>query len=436
MFCVNITQNICIYQKYSFSLRKNNTDMKTQDSRSFILKTCLMAVLSLLLLIPLQMVKEQVRERRSYRNDCINEIEDSWAGWQEFSGPKISYYTTEYTKDEKGKPEKVVKENFLYPEELKIDANVETQNLHRAIYDVTVYNSELKVDGNFIVPEAMKGLKDALVQLSISDLRGVEGKAEIRFGDKTYPFVASGTTSVIETSVEVPAAVGSQIPFSMTLNIKGSSSLKFKPVGEITEVSISSNCASPSFTGEFLPGKRDVREDGFTASWSISEINRGAPESKTFGVKLLSGVDQYQQTERCMKYGILIILLVFLAGFIVELVTRKDINIIQYLVIGLSLVLFYALLLSFSEFMDFGLSYLIAAAMTVLALTGYFRGILKSKVAYLLGLFTAIAYAVCYVLLQMETYALLTGTLLLFVCLVVVMYLTRNLRFVKSETKQ
>ena len=146
---------------------------------------------------------------------------------------------------------------------------------------------------------------------------------------------------------------------------------------------ISSNCNTPSFVGSFLPAERDVNENGFTAKWIVSQINRGAPESTEFGVRLLQPVTQYQQTTRSAKYGII---LVFLAGFIVELITKKEINILQYLIIGLSLVLFYSLLLSFSEIMSFGLSYLISATMTTLAQTGYFKGILKSKVAYLLGL--------------------------------------------------
>ena len=111
----------------------------------------------------------------------------------------------------------------------------------------------------------------------------------------------------------------------------------------------------------------------------------------------------------------------------VELVGKKKIALVQYLIIGLSLVLFYALTLSFSEFISFGLSYLIAAAMTTAALLGYFRGILKSRAAYTLALLVAVTYALCYILLQMGTYALLTGSLVLFVVLAVIMYYTAGI---------
>ena len=147
----------------------------------------------------------------------------------------------------------------------------------------------------------------------------------------------------------------------------------------------------------------------------------------------MQGVSQYQKTERSVKYAILIILLVFLAGLLVEFIWKKEINIIQYVVIGLSLVLFYALVLSFSEFISFGRSYIIAAAMTVAALLGYFRGILKSRAAYLLTLLVALAYAASYILLQMETYALISGSMLLFCILVVIMYFTKDLNSEKEE---
>ena len=200
-----------------------------------------------------------------------------------------------------------------------------------------------------------------------------------------------------------------------------------RPYGGVTEVEMHSDCPDPSFVGDFLPSSRDVTAEGFTARWSVSKINRGEPDDTWFGVNLLQGVTQYQQTTRSAKYGILVILLVFIAGLAVELVGKKKIDLVQYLVIGLSLVLFYALVLSFSEFMRFPVAYGLAALMTIAALFGYFRGILRDKTAYLLTALVTLAYGLSYILLQMETYALIAGTLVLFVLLVGIMYLTRNL---------
>jgi inner membrane protein len=172
--------------------------------------------------------------------------------------------------------------------------------------------------------------------------------------------------------------------------------------------------------------ERNISENGFTARWQVSQITLASITSDRFGVRLVKPVTQYRQTERSIKYGLLVIFLIFIAAFAVEMISKKPISLIQYMVVGASLVLFYALLLAFSDFLSFGLSYLIAAVMTSGALGAYFGAIVKSKWAYLLTGLVAAAYAVIYILLQMETFAFLTGTLLLFAILCVVMRLTRG----------
>ena len=403
--------------------------MKSTGASGMLPKVGLMAVVVLLMMIPLTMVRDLIEDRESTMRESIHDIESSWGEKQCLSGPKIRFTYDVQTTDEQGKPIVQKKEKDVFPTYLKYVADAGTQDLHRSIYDVTVYNSTVRLSGTFVIPEDMEKYTTADIFIGVSDLRGIEGEASINFNGREYEFSAADNSKAIQTTIQLPAAgyePGAGLPFDMQFKLKGSESLQFRPVGNMTEAEMTSNCSTPSFVGSFLPTEREVNDNGFSAKWIVSQINRGAPESMEFGVRMLQPVTQYQQNTRSAKYGILIILLVFLAGFIVELLTRKNINILQYLVIGLSLVLFYSLLLSFSEIIGFGLSYLVAAAMTTLALTGYFRGILKSKVAYLLGGFVAIAYAISYMLLQMEHFALLGGTLVLFVCLVVVMYLTKD----------
>ena len=408
------------------------------SSSNLILKVGLMITATLLLLFPLSMVKSQIIERGNTMQESISDIESSWGEEQCLSGPKIRFEYDVQRKDKEGKMVTEREEYELYPDDLKYDVNAETQILHRSIYDVTVYSSIVRTSGTFLVTENLKGLGKGTLTISMSDLRGIEGETSIDFNGRKYDFIAANEGEAIETIVDIPeyaATAGTVLPFNMEFKLKGSEAIQFRPVGKMTEIEISSNCNTPSFVGSFLPAERDVNENGFTAKWIVSQINRGAPESTKFGVRLLQPVTQYQQTTRSAKYGILIIILVFLAGFIVELITKKEINILQYLIIGLSLVLFYSLLLSFSEIMSFWLSYLISAVMTTLALTGYFKGILKSKVAYLLGLLVALAYGISYILLQMETFALLCGTLVLFICLLIVMYLTKDFgRFSRKDS--
>lgn len=420
---------------------KQNKAMKTNPTNAapLLLKVGLMAVVVLLMLIPLTMVKRQISERECTMETSIHDIESSWGEEQCLSGPKIRFTYDVQSKDVNGKTVVQKKERDLFPVSLSYAVNAQTQNLHRSIYDVTVYNATVHTTGSFTIPDEMRSQTSASVIVGLNDLRGIEGEAAIDFNGRKYDFVAANEGEAICTTVQLPGddyVAGTELKFDMEFKLKGSEALQFKPVGNITEIEMASDCKTPSFVGAFLPTERDVDENGFSARWIVSQINRGAPESTEFGVRMLQPVTQYQQTTRSAKYGILIILLVFLAGFIVELMTKKDINVLQYLVIGLSLVLFYSLLLSFSEIISFGLSYLVSAVMTTLALTGYYRGILKSKVAYMLGGFVAMAYAISYVLLQMEHFALLGGTLVLFVCLVIVMYLTKDTGTLFSSNAQ
>ena len=416
--------------------------MKMKSSISFAVKIALMGVLALLMLIPLAMVQNQIRDRQNAADSSRDEVAASWGRAQKLTGPvlKFSYDYEVLDKDQKKTVQTTTR--TVYPRTLVYDIDTQTQTLHRSIYDIMVYGADVVVTGDFVIPAYLgeEKLKEQLVMMGMTDLRGIERSVDITLGEKKYSF-HSGSSKVddynpenskgtLSESIDIDKSLmdgQTVLPFRLTYRVKGSSSLKVRPYGETTEVKMRYDRPDPSFVGDFLPSEREVTANGFTARWSVSEINRGDPDDTSFGVNLLQGVTQYQQTTRSAKYGILIILLVFIAGLAVELVGKKKIDIVQYLVIGLSLVLFYALVLSFSEFLRFPVAYGLAALMTVAALFGYFRGILRDRSAWLLTALVALAYLLSYILLQMETYALLAGTLVLFVLLVGIMYLTRNL---------
>ena len=400
---------------------KNESVMQQNNLswQNLLLIIGLIIVLVLIMLIPLGMIRRQVDERSQNRSATLRDITGNWGGPQTFTGPWISYlYDNGKESANAG----------LYPDSLRYVVNCSSQQLHRSIYDVSVFTADLSIQGTFVLDARLASSHKAELILNLNELKGIQGNPSFVLDGKALS-VRSGDKG-IRAEIELPkgAKDGDTIPFSVTMRIKGSEALMFKPVGNLTEVEMTSDYPDPSFCGDFLPTEREVNADGFTAKWSISRITMASPSSNSFGVRMIMPVTQYLQTERATKYGILVILLVFIAGFVVEMVSRKPINIIQYLVIGASLVLFYSLLLAFSDFLSFGLSYLIASVMTVGALSGYFAGLVKSKWAFLLAGLTALAYGVIYVLLQMETFAFLAGTLLLFIILCVIMFLTRKLK--------
>ncbi len=398
--------------------------------RALVFKIGLTGFLALLMLIPLSMIREQIQDRQQFAQQSVDEVSAAWGRAQVLAGPCLRFQWEQEEKDADGKVRPVRHSETVYPRTLRYDIDVDTQLLHRSIYDIMVYHADVRSEGAFILPaDRIPSGASCTLSMGIEDLRGIGGNPAFTFGDESACFSQSSGQEMFQEVVVRPELFDGKtlLPFTMSIPVKGSHSLKVKPYGDATEVTVRSDCPSPSFCGDFLPEEREIRPDGFQARWSVSQINRGAPDDALFGVDLLQGITQYQQATRTVKYGILIILLVFIAGLAVEWVTRREIHLIQYLVIGLSLVLFYALVLSFSEFMAFGWAYLLAAALTVSALLGYFLGILKHRSAYVLALLVALAYALSYILLQMQTYALLSGTLLLFVMLVIVMYFTRNL---------
>lgn len=403
-----------------------------------LLKIVFTSVIALIMLIPLAMIRSQITSRSLYHEESISDITSSWGGSQTIGSPfleytfpkeKISYLETQGGKPSDRKVEIVKTDGKIIPDSLHFQANTTSEVLHRSIFKVPVYTASIHIEGNFVPDMDFHSAEKAQLRLGISDLKGIQGAPLLKIGDRTYQFRSYEGDIAAELDLSSLPAEKESIRFTVELELRGSRSLFFDPKASITEAEMTSDYPDPSFSGEFIPVERDIREDGFSAKWVVSQINCDSLSDTAFGVNLIENVTQYRQTERAIKYGLLVILLIFIAGIIVEIVSKTPINLIQYLVIGASLVLFYSLLLALSEFMGFGLAYLIASVLTTGALTYYFRGIVKNRWGYLLGGLVGLCYAIIYILLGMETFAFLTGTMLLFIILLVIMALTRKINF-------
>ncbi|MBQ3122248.1 MAG: cell envelope integrity protein CreD [Bacteroidaceae bacterium] len=404
-----------------------------------LIKVCLLALTSLLLLIPLSMVEGVIEDRKETKDAVVREVANSYAGHQRIYPPRLTSYVNEVREtvgiDNRKEKQICLEEYKRYSSRLDYKADVKTDVLLRSIYDVIVYNSHVQISGKFLVTDNEMRAKNIDFSLSVTDYKGFGNFSRLSFGGKSFELYRD--SEYIKADVKLPedAEIGDSIDFLLSFALKGTEALYFLPSGSgTTSLTISSIYAHPSFQGDVLPEHREVGDNGFEAMWSVSDFNSSI--SDFMGVKFVDPSNPYQQSMRSAKYGILIVVLVFVAGLFVEFLTRKEINVVQYVVIGLSLILFYSLLLSFSEFMTFGIAYTIAALMTTGALMFYFRAVLKSRFAYLLGGFVALVYALNYMLLQMETYALLAGSLVLFLLLCVVMYLTSNIdnnKLLKTE---
>jgi inner membrane protein len=228
--------------------------------------------------------------------------------------------------------------------------------------------------------------------------------------------------------------------FTIDLLLKGGRGLSFLPLGEQTRVRMSSPWPAPRFSGAFLPATRELLSSGFQAEWYMVSLSRGYPQAwrqgevrpqalqaSRFGVELMVPVDTYQKVLRSVKYGILFVLLPFLVFFLFEVFSGRKVHAMQYLLVGFAECLFYLLLLSVSEHLGFGLTYLLAGLLTV-ALIAFYAGFALGdrRRGLLLAPVLATAYAFLYAALQSEDYALLIGSLGLFVILAGLMILTRK----------
>jgi inner membrane protein len=226
------------------------------------------------------------------------------------------------------------------------------------------------------------------------------------------------------------------------MSYNGSDSIQFIPIGKTTTVSIDSDWQSPSFNGSFAANNstKKISKTGFHADWKILDINRSFSQQYitkipdlneySFGVKLLETVDQYQQNERASKYGFLVIGLTFLIFFLIQSVSKINIHIFQYTMIGIALVMFYTLLISITEHSSFSLAYVIAGVSVVGLITLYSVSILKNrKFPAFIGVSLSVLYTFIFVIIQLEDYALLVGSIGLFAILAAVMYFSRKIEW-------
>ena len=418
--------------------------------------------LLLVLLIPLEFVKSLINERAYRQEEVVREINGKWGNEVLLSGPivKIPYKVISEEKifNEKSnsyytKTKESIENAYFFPDKLNIISQVDTKPLNRSIYESVVYSAAIDVKGNFpkidfsdtdIADENILWEK-ATVLLKTSNLKGIKTTPVVNLASEALSMTPQYSTEYLNTIqsnyiANAKEIFAVQLPFSFDLKINGSESLKFLPIGKETDATMKSNWHSPSFDGNFLPEdtNKEISQDGFTANWRILQINRQFEQSffghlpdlsaSAFGTKLIIPVDEYQKSERTAKYGILVIGLTLLVFLLIQLVSKVYIHPFQYMMIGLALVMFYTLLISISEHSNFLKAYAIAAFSVLALITVYSRAILKGfKFPLLICASLASLYGFIYVIIQLENYALLVGSIGLFLILAIIMFASRRI---------
>ena len=409
--------------------------------------------LILILLIPVSMVENLIRERERYQENAMYEISDKWGAHQTITGLVVSvpYYTYSTTK-EKGitKTHKHKHYAHFLPSELNIKGKITPEKRYRGIYEVVVYKGDLSIEGAFddIDPDKL-GLDSqninwagATLNLGVSDLRSIQNDVFVDWNGQQLNFNPGlPSDDIVKSGISTNINIGKTFKkqqFKVNLKLNGSEGISFTPLGKTTKVSINSNWADPSFNGAFLPDNRKISKDGFTADCEVLHLNRNYPQEFTdnnnnifqsnFGLDLKLPVDEYQKSMRSVKYAVMFISLTFLFYFFSQIKQKVRIHPIQYLIIGLAICLFFTLLIALSEHMNFQYAYLIGSMAIISIITTYSFFIFKDKlITSLLAGILIMLYGFIYVIIQMQDFSLLIGSLGLFVILSSVMYLSRNI---------
>jgi inner membrane protein len=456
--------------------------METQDNKrngkfekwiktSISARMLMVGLLILILQIPLGYTKSLISERANRQEKVVSEINKKWGKEVLLYGPilKIPYkiskektYKNTQTKTFETRLTTEIKYAYFFPEKLEIQSTINPEERKRGIYKTAVYKTELNINGSFNKPNFDDiEIKDedilwnkAKVIMETSNLKGVNSEVAITINKNNYPFTSKHKSSknVLHENLEMhklesktilknDLPLHTQTSFKMKIQINGSEQIRFIPIGKETQVGIKSNWKTANFIGNYLPqNEHKISDEGFDATWKIFEINRPFPQEffdyypnlkeYAFGVNFKIAVDEYQKTERSSKYGFLVIGLTFLIFFLIQTLSKINIHPFQYLMIGVALTMFYTLLISITEHSNYLNGYLIASVSVIALITLYSKSILKSfKFPILIGLSLSILYTFIFVIIQLESYALLVGSVGLFLILSGVMYASRKIDF-------
>lgn len=451
---------------------------------SMSLKLFVIGFLIAILMIPIGMIAFLTNERENRQNEAFLEVRGKWGNEQIITGPILSIPykdKVERTTGDKIVVDEVIRYAHFLPEELNIKGKIDPEKRKRGIYEVVVYNTDLEISGRFLAPDFSKWdiakddilYKQAFVTLGIPDTRGIKESLDLEWDNKKYAF-----TPGVKTSDVVALGVNADIDlsqnnntgqnFKINLSLNGSRDLNFAPLGRSTQVELSSTWPDPSFQGAFLPESRTVNDAGFTAVWKVLEINRNFPQKflsrldpadqvmppsidkemsaissagiinqSNFGVRLLISASEYQETVRALKYAIMLLALTFLVLFFYEAMRGVRVHPLQYILIGLALALFYLLLLSISEYLGFKTAYLLSALTIITLITLYSKSVFKAwRPAFLEALILTFIYGFIFVILQLEDYSLLVGSLGLLAILTVVMFISRKIDWYSIGQKE
>ncbi|MFY0820803.1 cell envelope integrity protein CreD [Klebsiella pneumoniae] len=405
-----------------------------------------------LLSLPLMMVRELINERADYRSEVVDAIEQSTSGSQKLAGPLIAIPITETLTRMENQKEVNYQRNWVYywlPESLAVTGKQTVESRRVGIYSGQVWHNALQIKASFD-PLRLAALRKTNIVLgqprlvvSVGDARGIGAIHAPEVNGNVLSVEPglgiSGDGAGIHMPMPALAEDNKPLEIAFSLDLNGTGEFSLVPLGRNSELQLTSNWPHPGFLGSFLPTQREVSAAGYRAHWQSSwfandmgsyfKDDMEIPWSRlpAFSADVMSLADQYQLTDRATKYAILLIGLTFMAFFVFESLTRRPLHPMQYLLVGLSLVLFYLVLLALSEHIGFTAAWLAASLSGAVMNEIYLQAVLRGWRNSLLFVAALLLLdGVMWFLLHSEDSALLLGTGVLALALSVLMFLTRR----------
>jgi inner membrane protein len=443
--------------------------------KALLFKTIIVAGLMFLIGVPLMMIQSTISERMSFRNEAVRSIAADSVREQSLIGPVLVIpYTDEFINEQvtDGTTQKVKavrqvinKRLLVFPNDLQIKGNIDTDQRYRGIHKVLTYSGKHEIAGDFILPkkedlekekpDSKVSIGKPFIALSVDDVRGILNIPKINWDGKPFEFQQGSGLMSFKNGLHAPLDTfewkeSASVKFAFDLGLDGIERINITPIGKNNKVTLSSPWPHPQFGGRFLPSpkSRTIDSSGFSATWNISALATNAQQQlirleqgklhgdtaaigtdalDSFNVGFIEPINIYSQADRAVKYGILFVALTFSAFFLFEILKQLPIHPVQYTLVGLALAIFFLLLVSLSEHMDFMKAYLLASCACI-TLTGFYlaHALRSWQRGFGFGVALTLLYSVLYGLLQSESNALIMGSILLFSVLSAIMIATRN----------
>lgn len=424
---------------------------------SITLKLFLLLFLVLILLIPAFAIKSLVEERASRNIEVMREINQKWGDKLKIEGAVVVVPYKSF------KGSTVVYEGYFFPDSFTVNSKLNAQTKQRGIFKTNVYTGDFELTAEFDGLKAVNSNPNnvplwdqAFVLIGINHPESVSSDVSAIWNEKSYKFEpgleskatifanAQPREKLFTNGFHLNLPLDKEIDIQnqkytlkATFKANGSGELNFLPMSlGKTKVDVQANWADPSFIGSYLPVSSEITDNGFTASWSVNNFAKSSIPAQfdqtvkynSFGLSLLEPLTHYQKVTRSVKYSSLFLILTFILILVLERLTKMKIHPLQYLFVGLAMLLFHLLLLSTSEYLGFSLSYGIASIATIGLISLYSRSLFaKKSYSLILAGSLLVLYGFLFFLLQSKDYTLLVGSISLFILLALFMYLTRNI---------